>query len=75
MKELPFKNKIVSIEPMMDFDPEIFIQMLKDTGPVLVHIGYDNYNNDSPEPTLSKTEQVIDTLGSFTRVKTLTLRK
>jgi hypothetical protein len=75
MRELPFKNKVVSIEPIMDFDLEIFVQWLRDIGPVLVHVGYDNYNNSLPEPTLYKTKQLIDTLGSFTRVKTLTLRE
>jgi protein gp37 len=75
MKELPFENKVVSIEPIMDFDLEIFVQWLKDLGPVLVHVGYDNYNNNLPEPSLSKTYQLIDQLRAFTRVKTLTLRE
>ena len=75
MRELPFKNKVVSIEPIMDFDPEIFVQWLKDIGPVLVHVGYDNYNKHLPEPSLSKTRQLIDQLRAFTRVKTLTLRE
>lgn len=75
MRELPFKNKVVSIEPIMDFDPEIFVQWLRDIGPVLVHVGYDNYNNNLPEPSLSKTYQLIDQLRAFTRVKTLTLRE
>ena len=75
MKELPFKNKAVSIEPIMDFDLEIFVQWLKNIGPVLVHVGYDNYNNNLPEPSLSKTLQLIDQLRTFTRVKTLTLRE
>lgn len=74
MRELPFKNKVVSIEPIMDFDLEIFVQWLKDIGPVLVHVGYDNYNHNLPEPLLSKTYQLIDQLRAFTRVKTLTLR-
>jgi protein gp37 len=75
MRELPFKNRVVSVEPIMDFDPEIFVQWLKDIGPVLVHVGYDNYNNNLPEPSLSKTYQLIDQLRVFTRVKTLTLRE
>lgn len=75
MRELPFKNKVISIEPIMDFDPEIFVQLLRDIGPVLVHVGYDNYNNNLPEPSLSKTYQLIDQLRVFTRVKTLTLRE
>jgi protein gp37 len=75
MKQLPFKNKVVSIEPIMDFDLGIFVQWLRDIGPILVHVGYDNYNNGLPEPSLSKTCQLIDQLRAFTRVKTLTLRE
>jgi len=75
MKELSFKNKIVSIEPIMDFDLEAFAEWVRNINPVMVHVGYDNYNNKLPEPTLFKTKQLIGTLGSFTRVKTLTLRE
>jgi protein gp37 len=75
MRELPFKNKVVSIEPIMDFDMETFVQWLKDISPILVHVGYDNYNNRLPEPSLSKTKQLMEQLSSFTRVKTLTLRE
>jgi protein gp37 len=75
MKKLPYENKIVSVEPIMDFDLETFVNWIKDINPVMVHVGYDNYNNDLPEPTLCKTKQLIGTLGSFTRVKILTLRE
>jgi protein gp37 len=75
MKELPFRNKIISIEPIMEFDLENFVKWIKNINPIMVHIGYDNYNSDLPEPALSKTKQLMDTLGSFTRVKTLTLRE
>jgi len=75
MKKLPFKNRIISIEPIMDFDLETFVNWVKEINPVMVHIGYDNYNNNLPEPSLSKTYQLIDLLRAFTRVKTLTLRE
>jgi len=75
MVELPYRNKLISIEPIMDFDLEIFVQWLKDIGPVLVHVGYDNYKNGLSEPSLSKTMQLTDELSQFTRVKTLTLRE
>jgi protein gp37 len=73
MAELPYRNKLVSIEPIMDFDLEIFIQWIREIEPVLVHVGYDNYKYHLPEPSLSKTYQLIDELRAFTRVKTLTL--
>ena len=75
MKKLSFKKKIVSIEPIMDFDLEIFVSWIKEINPVLVHVGYDNYNNNLAEPTLSKTKQLMEQLNTFTRVKTLTLRE
>jgi protein gp37 len=75
MKKLPFKNRIISIEPIMDFDLETFVNWVKEINPVMVHVGYDNYNNNLPEPSLSKTYQLIDQLRAFTRVKTLTVRE
>jgi protein gp37 len=75
MKKLPFKNRIISIEPIMDFDLETFVNWVKEINPVMVHIGYDNYNNNLVEPEISKTKQLIDQLNTFTRVKILTLRE
>ena len=75
MVELPYRNKLISIEPIMDFDLETFVQWIREIEPVLVHVGYDNYNNNLPEPSLSKTYQLIDQLRVFNRVKTLTLRE
>jgi protein gp37 len=75
MAELPFKNKLISIEPIMDFDLDIFTQWLKEIGPTIVYVGYDNYNNGLPEPSLSKTKQLIEKLEAFTRVRVKTLRE
>jgi hypothetical protein len=59
----------------MDFDLETFVNWVKEINPVMVHVGYDNYNNNLSEPSVSKTYQLIDQLRVFTRVKTLTLRE
>jgi hypothetical protein len=75
MVELPYRNKLVSIEPIMDFDLETFVQWIREIKPLLVHVGYDNYNCRLPEPQLSKTKELIENLGTFTGVKTLTLRE
>jgi len=75
MVELPYRNKLISIEPIMDFDMETFIQWIREIKPVLVHVGYDNYNCRLSEPQLSKTKELIENLETFTRVKTLTLRE
>jgi protein gp37 len=75
MAELPLKNKLISIEPVMDFDLETFTQWIKDINPAIVYVGYDNYNNRLPEPSLDKTKQLIEKLKSFTRVRIKTLRE
>lgn len=75
MIELPYKRKMVSIEPVMDFDPEEFIGWLKDISPVVVHVGYANRYQGLPEPSLKKTQELITKLGSFTKVKSLRLRE
>jgi protein gp37 len=75
MTSLPYKRKMISIEPIMDFDPEIFLDWLKNVSPVLVHLGYANIMQNLPEPSLNKTLKLIARLGSFTKVKTIRLRE
>lgn len=75
MVHLPYRNKMISIEPIMDFDLEIFLGWLRDISPVVTHIGYANYYQDIPEPSLNKTVALIDKLLSFTKVKILRIRE
>jgi DNA repair photolyase len=75
MIELPYKRKFVSIEPILDFDVETFAEMIERISPELVAVGYDNWHNRLPEPSLSKTLQLIDRLNEFTSVRTRTLRE
>lgn len=60
---------MVSIEPIMDFDLKDFVEDIKWVDPDFVYIGYDNYNNDIPEPSLNKVEQFIKALSKFTEVR------
>ena len=75
MARIPYHNKMVSVEPIMDFDPDIFLKWLKDISPVVVHVGYANYNQHIPEPSLDQTAKLIEELRSFTKVKILRLRE
>jgi len=43
MKTLDWKRKIVSIEPILDFELKTFTKWIEDINPFLVYIGYDNY--------------------------------
>jgi len=52
----------ISIEPILEFDYEPFVSKLLKMRPWAVAIGYDNYDNKLPEPSLAKTMQLIDRL-------------
>lgn len=59
----PEIHRFVSIEPIMDFTPS-FTEKISEIQPEFVAVGYDGYNNKLPEPSLTKTEELIDTLES-----------
>jgi len=62
-------EKMVSIEPIMDFDLEEFLSMFKIIKPKFVSIGADSKNNNLPEPSKEKVELLIKELKKFTEVK------
>jgi len=68
-------NKMLSIEPILDFDFVTFTNWIKLMEPDFVYVGFDNYNYELPEPSLTKTEQLIRELSKFTKVHTKSLRK
>jgi protein gp37 len=75
MAKLQWENKLISMEPILDFDLETIVQWMKEIVPAIVYIGYDNYGNKLTEPSLAKTEQLITQLQSFTKVRRKTIRK
>ncbi len=60
---------IVSIEPILDFDLEVFTQWIREIKPQFVSIGADSGNNHLPEPPASKVKALIEQLQSITQVK------
>jgi len=75
MIDLKYSRKYISIEPIVDFDLEIFEEWIEDIAPIHVAVGYDNWNNHLPEPSLSKTLQFIERLNEFTEVREQKLRE
>lgn len=61
-------EKMVSIEPIMDFDPEIFLYYIKRINPVFVSIGADSKGHNLPEPKKEKVIELIAQLKKFTKV-------
>ena len=59
-------EKQVTIEPIMDFDLDEMVSMIKSCGPLRVNIGADSKNNHLPEPSKEKLLSLIEELQKFT---------
>jgi len=62
-------KSMVTIEPIMDFDLEPFVTILKEVQPDWVNIGADSKNHNLPEPTREKVDALIIELQRFTEIK------
>jgi len=61
--------KMVSIEPVMDFDIDILIDWVRQIAPEFVSIGADSKRHNLPEPTPDKVLALIEELSKITIVK------
>jgi hypothetical protein len=55
--------KMVTVEPVMDFDLEIMVNWIEDINPCMVWLGYDSRKNHLPEPELEKVKTLYWELG------------
>ena len=62
-------RKMVTIEPIMDFDLFELVVMVKQIKPEWVNIGADSGGNKLPEPPKDKILDLISELEKFTEVK------
>jgi DNA repair photolyase len=62
MKALDWDRKIVSIEPVLDFDLKTFTKWIDEINPFIVYVGYDNYCHKLREPTLKLTTELLNKL-------------
>jgi DNA repair photolyase len=58
----------VTIEPVLDFNLEHMVKMIKRCNPAQVNIGADSGNNHLPEPSKEKLLALIDELKKFTTI-------
>lgn len=68
MREMP-GHKMVSIEPIMDFDLFTMVKWVHEIGPEFVSIGADSKGHHLPEPSSDKVDMLIEELSNFTVVK------
>ncbi len=69
LAELDSFERMVTVEPIMDFDLEIFVDQIKSVNPSWVNIGADSQGHGLPEPSKEKILALIKELESFTTVK------
>ncbi len=67
-EELFGMRKMVTIEPVIDFDVPELVEMIKWIRPEFVNIGADSGNNDLQEPSSFKIQNLIKELEEFTKV-------
>lgn len=67
MIKLNHPRKLVTIEPILDFNLETSVSWIKKIDPEVVYVGYDSHwkNNRLPEPPLEKTLKLIDLLRLY----------
>lgn len=54
--EVDHPYKMVTCEPVIDFDVDTMVEWIRNINPVMVWIGYDSKNNYLPEPALEKVK-------------------
>ena len=69
MGSLKWLRRMVSIEPVLRFNPKKFINMIKAIKPEFVSIGADSQGHKLPEPTPRELEALIGALRGFTEIK------
>lgn len=74
MLELEHPRKIVTVEPVLDFNVEVLESWVRSIGPEAVYIGYDSKRNYLPEPESYKVKALMKKLAETTIVRPKLLR-
>jgi len=61
-------RRMITLEPLMDFDLKEFVDIIKSCEPEWVNIGADSKNHNLPEPSKEKILALIKELSQFTKV-------
>ena len=59
----------VTIEPILDFDLDDLLGLIKSANPKWVNIGADSKGHNLPEPNYLKVLNLVDGLRSFTEIR------
>ena len=62
-------HKMVSIEPILEFDLDVMVEWIERIKPEFVSIGADSKGHGLPEPSSNDVKQLIKALNQITEVK------
>lgn len=60
---------MITIEPILEFDLKLFVEMIKTAKPTWINIGADSQKQNLPEPSFEKVKELIAELSKFTEVR------
>lgn len=69
MNKLQEKRIFLTIEPIIDFDLDEMVNLIKSVQPKFVNIRADSKGHNLPEPSWDKVQELVDSLALFTKVK------
>ncbi len=61
-------RRMITVEPIMEFDINGFVELIKECQPDQVNIGADSGRHNLPEPPKGKVLELIQELKKFTTV-------
>jgi len=64
-----YPRKMISIEPVLDFDLDEFFNWIKNINPNFVSIGADSKYNNLPEPNHEKIEKLVRKIQCLTEIR------
>lgn len=67
--KIDYPRKMVSIEPILDFDLDEFLVWIKNINPEFVSVGADSKNRDLQEPSPDKVHSLIIELNKLTEIR------
>lgn len=59
LRKIRHRHKMLSLEPLMDFDLDTLLLWVAALKPEIVEVGADNYHNDLPEPEPAKVKALL----------------
>lgn len=67
--KIKYPIKMISIEPVLDFDLDQFSEWIHSINPKFVSIGADSKRHNLPEPSSKKIEELLDIIKKYTNIK------